>query len=85
MREPGFLAIWSDLPPEDETDWAHWMTREHSIERVRIEGFFACRIFRALGAAVNRYFILYDLEKPRPSAVPSIWPGWMNQHRGHSA
>jgi hypothetical protein len=64
MHEPGFLAIWSDLPPEDETDWAHWMTREHSIERVRIEGFFACRIFRALGTAVNRYFILYDLEKP---------------------
>jgi hypothetical protein len=64
MRGSGFLAIWSDLPPEDETDWAHWMTREHSLERVRIEGFLACRIFRALGATVNRYFILYDLERP---------------------
>ncbi len=64
MRGSGFLAIWSDLSPEDETDWAHWMTREHSIERLRIEGFVACRIFRALGTAVNRYFILYDLEKP---------------------
>jgi hypothetical protein len=64
MRGSGFLAIWSDLPPEDETDWAHWMTREHSVERVRIEGFLACRIFRAIGATVNRYFILYDLEKP---------------------
>jgi len=64
MRGSGFLAIWSDLLPEDETDWAHWMTREHSIERVMIEGFFACRIFRALGMAVNRYFILYDLDKP---------------------
>jgi len=64
MRGSGFLAIWSDLSPEDETDWAHWMTREHSIERVRIEGFLACRIFRALGTAVNRYFVLYDLEKP---------------------
>jgi len=64
MRGSGFLAIWSDVPPEDETDWAHWMTREHSVERVSIEGFLACRIFRALGATVNRYFILYDLEKP---------------------
>jgi hypothetical protein len=64
MRGSGFLAIWSDLLPEDETNWAHWMIREHSIERVRIEGFSACRIFRALATAVNRYFILYDLERP---------------------
>ena len=64
MHGSGFLAIWSDLPPEDETDWAHWMTREHSIERVKIEGFLLCRIFRALDTTVNRYFILYDLEKP---------------------
>jgi hypothetical protein len=64
MRGSGFLAIWSDLSPEDETDWVHWMTREHSIERVRTEGFLACRIFRARGTAANRYFILYDLEKP---------------------
>src|SRR6266566_6494929 len=64
MHVSGFLAIWSDLAPEDETDWACWMTREHSIERVSIEGFLACRVFRALGTAVNRYFILYDLAKP---------------------
>ena len=47
MHGNGFLAIWSDLAPEDETDWVHWMTREHSSERVRIEGFLGCRIFRA--------------------------------------
>jgi hypothetical protein len=64
MAGSGFLAIWSDLPPEDETDWTHWMTREHSIERVRIEGFLSCRIFRALDTTLNRYLILYDLEKP---------------------
>jgi hypothetical protein len=60
----GFLAIWSDLSPEDETDWAHWMTREHSSERVGIDGFLGCRIFRATSAAANRYVILYDLETP---------------------
>jgi hypothetical protein len=64
MRGQGFLAIWSDLAPEDETDWAHWMTREHSCERVGIEGFLDCRIFRAEGTTVNRYFILYDLATP---------------------
>jgi hypothetical protein len=64
MHGSGFLAIWSDLAPEDETDWAHWMTREHSSERVRIEGFLGCRIFRGLGTIVNRYFILYDLDRP---------------------
>ncbi|MEH2536452.1 MULTISPECIES: hypothetical protein [unclassified Bradyrhizobium] len=62
MQGAGYLAIWSDLAPQDETDWAHWITREHAAERVGINGFLACRIFRALGASVNRYFILYELE-----------------------
>jgi hypothetical protein len=64
MHASGFLAIWSDLASEHETDWANWMTREHSSERMRIEGFLGCRIFRALGTTANRYFILYDLERP---------------------
>ena len=62
MQGAGYLAIWSDLAPEDETDWAHWMTREHAAERVGIGGFLACRVFRAQGTAVNRYFMLYELE-----------------------
>jgi hypothetical protein len=62
MQGAGYLAIWSDLAPEDETDWLHWMTREHSAERVGVEGFLACRIFRAYGLSVRRYFILYELE-----------------------
>src|SRR6185295_1417671 len=62
LQGAGYLAIWSDLAPEHETDWAHWITREHAAERVGINGFLACRIFRALGVAVNRYFILYELD-----------------------
>lgn len=62
MQGAGYLAIWSDLSPADETDWAHWITREHAAERVGIRGFLACRIFRALGTAANRYFILYELD-----------------------
>ena len=62
MQGSGYLAIWSDLAPEHETDWMHWMTREHSAERVGVTGFHACRIFRAFGLGVRRYFILYELE-----------------------
>lgn len=62
MHGAGYLAIWSDLTPQDETDWAHWITREHAAERVGVNGFLACRIFRALGTAANRYFILYELD-----------------------
>ena len=62
MQGSGYLAIWSDLAPEHETDWMHWMTREHSAERVGVTGFLACRIFRAFGLSVRRYFILYELE-----------------------
>jgi len=65
MQGAGYLAIWSDLTPQDETDWAHWITREHAAERVGVNGFLACRIFRALGVSVNRYFILYELEDDR--------------------
>jgi hypothetical protein len=70
MQGAGYLAIWSDLAPQDLTDWAHWITREHAAERVGVTGFLACRIFRALGASVNRYFILYELEDERVVGGP---------------
>jgi hypothetical protein len=63
MEGSGFLAIWSDLSQEDETDWVHWMIREHSIERVNVPGFLACRVFCAPGSVVNRYLILYELKE----------------------
>lgn len=62
MRGSGFLAIWSDLAPEDEVDWSHWITREHAAERLGVDGFLSCRIFRAIGTLANRYFILYELQ-----------------------
>jgi hypothetical protein len=62
MQGSGFLAIWSDLAPDDETDWSHWITREHAAERVGIAGFLACRIFRSVGTVANRFLILYELE-----------------------
>lgn len=58
----GFLAIWSDVKPEAETDYLHWFSREHSLERLSIPGFNAVRIFRALDLPVRRFFILYQLD-----------------------
>jgi hypothetical protein len=64
MNGRGFLAIWSDIDAAAETDYLHWMTREHAIERVSIPGFLGMRMFRALRGDVRRYFILYELETP---------------------
>jgi hypothetical protein len=64
MRGAGFLAIWSDLEPEAVTDYRHWLTREHTTERVTTKGFLACRVFRADRSDIDRFFILYELEAP---------------------
>ncbi len=70
MKGGGFLAIWSDVQASDETDYLHWLTREHTAERVGIEGFLANRVFRALGTDVRRFFILYELEGPEVVSGP---------------
>ena len=81
MQEAGYLAIWSDLAPQDETDWAHWITREHAAERVGVNGFWraASSVHWASG---ERLFILYELEDERvvggpdylaPRNAPTPW------------
>src|SRR5882724_13372660 len=64
MRGAGFLAIWSDVEPSNLTDYRHWLTREHTTERVTTTGFLGVRVFRAARADINRFFILYELESP---------------------
>jgi hypothetical protein len=64
MRGTGFLAIWSDVEADQLTDYLHWLTREHTTERVTTEGFIAVRVFRALGIDTVRFFILYELAGP---------------------
>ena len=64
MRGTGFLAIWSDVEPSNLTDYRHWLTREHTAERVTTKGFLAVRVFRAVRADIERFFILYELETP---------------------
>ncbi len=64
MRGAGFLAIWSDIEPKALTDYRHWLTREHTTERVTTKGFLAVRVFRADRADIDRFFILYELQTP---------------------
>src|ERR1700716_3709783 len=62
MRGAGFLAIWSDVERANLTDYRHWLTREHTTERVTTKGFLAVRVFRAERSDIDRFFILYELE-----------------------
>ncbi|MES2194844.1 MAG: hypothetical protein V4517_10530 [Pseudomonadota bacterium] len=62
MRGAGFLAIWSDVERSNLTDYRHWLTREHSTERVTTDGFLGNRVFRAIRADIERFFILYELQ-----------------------
>ena len=61
MTNDGFLAIWSDIAAESEIDYLHWLTREHTQERLGVPGFAAVRVFRLLRDDVRRYFIRYEL------------------------
>jgi hypothetical protein len=64
MRGAGFLAIWSDVERAALTDYRHWLTREHTTERVTTKGFLGVRVFQAERADINRFFILYELQSP---------------------
>jgi hypothetical protein len=70
MQGSGFLAIWSDVEAGEETDYLHWLSREHAAERLGVKGFMATRVFRALGTDIRRFFILYELETPNVLSSP---------------
>jgi len=65
------LAIWSDIEPEQETDYLHWLTREHVLERVGVDGFLSGRVFRSEGNGKRRFFITYELQEAAALAGPS--------------
>ncbi|MDO8903668.1 DUF4286 family protein [Hydrogenophaga sp.] len=65
------LAIWSDIEPEQETDYLHWLTREHVLERVGVDGFVSGRVFRSEVAGKCRFFITYELVEAGVLAGPS--------------
>jgi hypothetical protein len=64
VKDAGFLAIWSDVRIEQETDYLHWLTREHTSERLSVDGFLRVRVYRSLDSGARRYFIHYELRSP---------------------
>ena len=61
MRPEALLAIRSDIASTVESEYLAWLTKEHVLERVSIEGFVSARIFRAKHSGFGRYLILYEL------------------------
>jgi len=57
----GFLGIFNDVPAAAETDYLHWLTREHTQERLSVPGFLRVRVFRTEKKEKSGYFILYRL------------------------
>lgn len=60
IKGTGLLAIWSTVDADFETDYLHWLTREHVVERVSVPGFRAGRVFRRRGSAPAEYMIMYE-------------------------
>jgi hypothetical protein len=61
MPPEALLAIRSDIVSSVEPEYLEWLTKEHTIERVSIDGFVSARIFRAKYPDFGRYLILYEL------------------------
>jgi hypothetical protein len=86
------LAIRSDIVRAVEAEYLAWLTKEHTIERVAIEGFVSARIFRSRHAEFGRYLILYELADERivdsPAYLerlnqPTPWSTRMMPHLGN--
>jgi hypothetical protein len=58
----GLLAIWSTIASESETDYMHWLTREHVFERTNVPGFRSGRVFKRRDSRPSEYLILYELD-----------------------
>jgi hypothetical protein len=55
----GLLAVWTDVEPAAQAEFAQWYDREHLPERAGIEGFLNARRYVAVQGA-PRYFAAYD-------------------------
>lgn len=60
----GLLAIWSTVAVDFETDYLHWLTREHVFERVGIRGFRSGSVYRRRDSMPSEYVIMYELDDP---------------------
>jgi len=67
----GFLLIGSDIGAADETDYLHWLTREHAAERLSVPGFLSVRVFRRQARGLGEFLIFYRLASPSIAQSPA--------------
>lgn len=86
------LAIRSDIDHAVEAEYLAWLTREHTLERVGIDGFVSARIYRSQHDGFGRYLILYELSDEAvvdsPAYLerlnnPTPWTARMMPHLGN--
>jgi hypothetical protein len=58
----GCLAIWVDINEADETDYVHWLTRDHMPERIAVPGILTARYYRSVTATRRHFMIIYETE-----------------------
>jgi hypothetical protein len=56
------IAMWCDIAPEVRSEFEDWHSHEHMPERLSIPGFL--RGTRWTDASGEKYFIVYELDKP---------------------
>lgn len=54
------LAVWNEVAPEDEADFAAWYLREHIPERTSVPGMTRGRKYRALDGGSPANMALYE-------------------------
>lgn len=70
-QSQGLLAIWSTIAADAETDYLHWLTREHIFERVSVPGFLSGRVYKRRDSQPSQYFILYELAEASVMSSPA--------------
>lgn len=60
----GLLAVWMQIPADQEEDLNQWYRQEHLPERIGIQGFLTALRYVSLRGE-PKYMALYDLETPQ--------------------
>jgi hypothetical protein len=70
-QSKGLLAIWSTIAADAQTDYLHWLTREHIFERVSVPGFLSGRVFKRRDSQPSQYLMLYELAEASVMSSPA--------------
>ncbi len=74
MEGAGYLAIWSDLAPQDETDWMHWITSTPPSASGSRD-FWPAAFFARWARRPTAISSCMNSKGPRPSEVRNISRG----------